>query len=57
MQHHAGRRPSSHPPRRHIHLTITEGPDEDGKMLIQPVDEAPGAYPFPMKPEDLIAAS
>ena len=38
-------------------FTITEGPDEDGKMLIHPVDDAPGAYPFPMKPADLIAAS
>ncbi|WP_175274709.1 hypothetical protein [Prescottella equi] len=37
-------------------FTITEGPDEDGKMLIQPVDDAPGAYPFPMKPENLVAA-
>ncbi|MBM4608525.1 hypothetical protein GS416_11640 [Rhodococcus hoagii] len=26
------------------------------RCLIQPVDDAPGAYPFPVKPENLVAA-
>ncbi|NKW16936.1 hypothetical protein GTA26_04685 [Rhodococcus hoagii] len=31
-------------------FTVTEGPDEYGRLTIEPV----GAYPFPMKPDDLI---
>lgn len=35
-------------------FTITEVSDEDGRLLIEAVDDAPGKYPFPMKPEDLV---
>ncbi|MBM4634523.1 hypothetical protein GS482_21410 [Rhodococcus hoagii] len=35
-------------------FTVAEGPDEYGRLTIEPISDAPGAYPFPMKPEDLI---
>lgn len=32
------------------------GDDGDGRFLIESVDDAPGKYPFPMKPEGLVPA-
>ena len=36
-------------------ITIVKISEDDGRFLIEPVDEtAPGRHPFPMKPGDLI---
>ncbi|MCU7531799.1 hypothetical protein MWT96_25160 (plasmid) [Prescottella equi] len=35
-------------------FTIVEISEDDGRCLIEAVDDAPGKYPFPVKPDDLV---
>lgn len=35
-------------------VLVIDSVDEDGRFIVSPTVEAPGAYPFPMRAEDLI---
>jgi hypothetical protein len=35
-------------------VLVIDSVDEDGRLIVSPVTEAPGAYPFPIRAEDLI---